>query len=236
MNRKQTIHSPVMWLFFPCIVLILLTACVPGIGQGSTADGMEAPAEHDGQHDFDFIFGRWKIHLKRKLAASSTWIEFEGFGMYRKVWDGRANLNEFEADSPSGHVEGLTLRTYNPQTHLWGLYWVNSRDGILHTPQIGAFKNGRGEFYAEDTSDGRATFVRYVWTVVAANSVHFEQSLSDDGGKTWDTNWISDMERINDESDKSLTDTAAHSTANRGNAEENANMILILCLAAGNIT
>jgi hypothetical protein len=215
MNRKQVVQ-----FFRLYSVLILLIACMPGIGRAGIADEVEATAEHDGQHDFDFIFGHWKIHLKRKAAGSNTWTEFEGSGVYRKVWDGRANLNEFEADSPSGHVEGLTLRTYNPQTHQWSLYWVNSKDGILDTPQIGEFKNGRGEFYAEDTSDGRATFVRYVWTVVAANSVHFEQSLSDDGGKTWDTNWISDMERINDESDKSLTDAAANSKVNKGNPEE----------------
>jgi hypothetical protein len=174
--------------------------------------------EHDGQHDFDFIFGRWKIHLKRKVAASNTWTEFDGFGVYRKIWDGRANLNEFEADSPSGHIEGLTLRTYNPQTHQWSLYWVNSKDGILDTPQIGSFKNGRGEFYAEDTSDGRSTFVRYVWTIVAANSVHFEQSLSGDGGKSWDTNWVSDMERIAD-SDKTPTTAEANSTSGKTTTE-----------------
>jgi hypothetical protein len=109
-----------------------------------------APAtERDGQHDFDFIFGRWKIHLKRRVPAatgSDTWTEFDGYGLYRKVWDGRANLNEFEADSPTGHVQGLTLRTYNPQTHQWSLYWASSQDGVLDIPQIGQFRNGQGEF------------------------------------------------------------------------------------------
>jgi hypothetical protein len=174
--------------------------------------------EHDGQHDFDFIFGRWKIHLKRKVAASNTWTEFDGIGVYRKVWDGRANLNEFEADSPTGHIEGLTLRTFNSKTNQWSLYWANSRDGILDTPQIGSFKNGRGEFYAEDTSDGTSTFVRYVWTIVSANSVHFEQSLSSDGGQTWDTNWISDMERIAG-SDDPPTTAETNSTSAKTNAE-----------------
>jgi hypothetical protein len=171
-------------------------------------DGSKATAEHDGQHDFDFIFGRWKIHLKRRAAGANTWTEFDGLGVYRKIWDGRANLNEFEADSPTGHVLGLTLRTYNPKTHQWSLYWANSNDGILDTPQIGQFKNGRGEFYAADTSDGKCTFVRYVWTIVSANSIHFEQSLSDDGGKTWDTNWISDMVRLPDEPEKAASAAA----------------------------
>jgi hypothetical protein len=203
------------------LFLVLLLSLVSTRTNASPANA-ESPQttsdEHDGQHDFDFIFGRWKIHLKRKVAASNTWTEFDGIGVYRKVWGGRANLNEFEADSPTGHLEGLTLRTYNPHTHQWSLYWGNSNDGVLDTPQIGGFKNGRGEFYAEDTSDGRSTFVRYVWTIVAANSVHFEQSLSGDGGNTWDTNWVSDMERIAD-SDQPPTTTETNSTTGKTDAE-----------------
>jgi hypothetical protein len=154
--------------------------------------------ERDGQHDFDFIFGRWKLHLRRKQPAAGgpdVWSEFDGYGVYRKVWDGRANLNEFEADSPTGHVEGLTLRTYNPKTRQWSLYWASSRDGILAQPQVGQFHDGVGEFYAQDTIDGRSVFVRYVWSNITPVSVHFEQAYSADGGRTWDVNWISDMSR-----------------------------------------
>jgi hypothetical protein len=210
--------------FFLCVVLTVSFACLRALGQAGSADDKTAVAEHDGQHDFDFIFGRWKVHLKRHAAGTSTWSEFDGTSVYRKVWDGRANLNEFDAESPTGHVEGLTLRTYNPKTHQWSLYWASSKDGILDTPQIGQFKNGRGEFYAEDTSDGKSTFVRYVWTITSPDSVHFEQSLSDDGGKTWDANWISDMVRVPDESQKAPLTTETNSPpnkANAGNAGEN---------------
>jgi hypothetical protein len=54
-----------------------------------------APAERDGQHDFDFELGTWKIHLKRlvhPLTGSTTWVEFDGSSVTRKVWDGRAQL------------------------------------------------------------------------------------------------------------------------------------------------
>src|ERR1700729_83431 len=164
----------------------LVTANTPAAGvAGQTA------TERDGLHDFDFIFGHWKIHLKRRAPSANganTWIEFDGYGLYRKIWDGRANLNEFEADSPSGHIEGLTLRTYNPKTRQWSLYWASSRDGILAEPQVGQFHDGVGEFYAQDKIDGKSVFVRYVWSKITANSVHFEQAFSDDGGKTWDVN------------------------------------------------
>lgn len=163
-------------------------------------------AQRDGQHDFDFDLGSWKIHLKRllhPLRGSTTWVEFDGTTVTRKVWNGRSQIEEFEVDSPTGHIEGLTLRLYNPQTHQWSLYWANSKDGTMGgPPNIGEFKNGCGEFYSQDTLNGRAILVRYVWSHITPNSAHFEQSFSDDGGKTWEVNWITDQTRVNEASAK----------------------------------
>jgi len=172
----------------------------------SKPDSQQAPAVRDGQHDFDFELGSWKIHLKRlvhPLTSSTTWVEFDGTSVTRKVWDGRAQIEEFETDSVAGgHIEGLTLRLYNPKSHQWSLYWANSKDGTLVVPQIGEFKNGRGEFYAQDTFNGKAIFVRFIWSNTDTNMPHFEQSFSEDGGKTWEVNWITDQTRVNDGSDK----------------------------------
>jgi hypothetical protein len=165
------------------------------------------PTDHDGQHGFDFEIGTWKIHLKHllhPLTGSTTWVEFDGTSVTRTVWDGRAELEEFETDSPAaGHIEGLTLRLYNPQTHQWSLYWANSKAGIIGVPpNVGEFKNGRGEFFSQDTLNGRTILTRYVWSDITSDSAHFEQSFSDDGGKTWEVNWISNVTRVKNESDK----------------------------------
>ena len=96
----------------------------------------------------------------------------------------------------------LTLRTYNPQSHQWRLYWANSKDGIVVPAQIGQFRNGVGEFYGQDTLNDKAILIRFVWTNTTTNTPHFEQSFSDDGGKTWEVNWITDQTRVNDESGK----------------------------------
>src|SRR5262245_52654700 len=75
-------------------------------------------AEPSGEHDFDFEIGTWKTHLSRlvhPLSGSTTWTEYDGTTVVRKVWDGRANLVELSVDGPSGHFEGLSLRLYNPQ-------------------------------------------------------------------------------------------------------------------------
>lgn len=164
-----------------------------------------ASIQRDGEHDFDPLLGSWKYHLKRRvhtLVGSNEWVEFEGTGDCHKVWDGGSQVDTIKVDGPTGHVKGLTLRVYNPQSHQWRLYWANRKVGILDPPQVGEFKGGRGEFYAQDTYDGKTILIRFVWTNLTTNSPHFEQSFSDDGGKTWEVNWITDQTRVPDKSGK----------------------------------
>ena len=172
----------------------------------SNAGTQSARAEHDGQHDFDFDIGTWKTHLRRlvhPLTGSTTWIELEGTTVVRKVWNGRANLAELEADGPTGHIQVLSLRLYNPEAHQWSLNSANSKGGILSQPTIGEFKNGRGEFFDQETFNGRTILVRNVWSDITPDSCRFEQAFSDDGGKTWELNWIAVDTRVTDSSDKS---------------------------------
>jgi hypothetical protein len=160
-----------------------------------------AAGEHDPQHDFDFEIGTWKTHVKRllhPLSGTSEWTEYDGTSVVRKVWDGRANLLELRMDGPNGHFEGLSLRLYNPQTHQWSLNFSNAASGTVAQPTVGEFKNGRGEFYDQETLNGRAILVRFVISDITANSARFEQYFSADGGKTWEVNWIATDTRIAD--------------------------------------
>jgi hypothetical protein len=129
-------------------------------------------------------------------------VEYEGTTVVRKVWNGRANLVELVADGSAGHFEGLNLRLYNPQSHQWSLNFASSRGGTLSQPTIGEFKNGRGEFFDQETLNGRAIFVRFVISDITSNSCRFEQAFSDDGGKTWEVNWIATDTRVKDEPGK----------------------------------
>ena len=165
----------------------------------STTKTQPAATERDGRHDFDQLLGKWKYHLKRRmnpLTGSNTWVEFDGTGACYKVWDG-SQLDTIEVDGPTGHISGLTLRVYNPQSHQWRLYWANKTIGVLDPPQVGEFKNGRGEFFAQDTINGKTILIRFEWTNLTTTP-HFEQSFSDDGGKTWEVNWITDQTRVQD--------------------------------------
>ena len=163
------------------------------------------PIERDGQHDFDFEIGAWNTHLSRllhPLTGSTTWVEYEGTTVVRKVWNGRANLVELKVDGPKGHIEALSLRLYNPQSHQWSLNFANSNGGGLSQPTIGEFEDARGEFFDQETLNDRAILVRFVISDITPNSCRFEQAFSTDAGKTWEVNWIATDTRVKDESDQ----------------------------------
>ena len=149
-------------------LLIVLLLPLQGLAQQASV--------RDGQHDFDFEIGTWKTHLKRllhPLTKSTTWIEYEGTSVVRKIWDGRANLVELAADGPGGHFEGLNLRLYNPQSRQWSLNFAGGAGGAPSQPTIGEFKNGRGEFFDQEPFNGRAILVRFVISDITPTSCRF---------------------------------------------------------------
>jgi len=154
----------------------------------------------DVQHDFDFHFGTWKTHIRRlvhPLSGSTTWVELDGTVTTRKVWDGRANLEELEAGNATTHFKGLTLFLYNPESHQWSQNFANINSGTLsQTPLIGEFKDGRGELFDQETFNGRTILVRFVWSDITPDSHHVEQAFSDDGGKTWEPNFVATLTRV----------------------------------------
>src|SRR5437870_6164527 len=155
-------------------------------------------SSREGQHDFDFNFGVWKTHIKRvlePLSGSNKSIELNGLVTTHKIWDGRAQWEEIEADGPNGHWQGMTLFLYNPQAHQWNQSFINSKIGELSPPLVGEFKDGRGELFSQDTFNGRSVLVRAVWSNIEPDSHHFEESYSDDGGKTWAPAFIAELAR-----------------------------------------
>jgi hypothetical protein len=179
---------------------ILALNSLPGCAQ-PPADAVpsQAMAEPDGQHDFDFEFGTWTVHIARlqhPLSGSTSWVEYDGTSVVRKIWDGRANLGELEIDGPAGHLEGLSLRLYHPQSRQWAISWANSRDGSLgDKAMIGGFKDGRGEFFDQEPLNGRAIFVRFMFSDITPTNFRLEQAFSADGGKSWEVNWIAKFAR-----------------------------------------
>jgi hypothetical protein len=157
--------------------------------------------QRDGSHDFDFLIGDWKAHVRRlpdRLNNSNKWDEYDGISNHHKLLDSNANFEQFEVTSPDKklHIKAQTLRMYNPTTRQWSIYLIDLDNGTLDTPPVvGAFNGKRGEFYHQETLKGRTILVRYVWLDLSPNSARMEQSYSPDGGKTWEVNWICELSR-----------------------------------------
>jgi hypothetical protein len=159
-----------------------------------------AAAPDDGRHDFDWDIGTWKTHQRRlvhPLTGSTTWVEYRGTDVVRKVWDG-ANVAEIRADGTGGQLEIFALRLYNPDSHEWSIYFTNSRTGAMGVPAVGRFQNGRGDFYDQETFNGKTILLRFSVFDITSTSCHFEQAFSPDGGKSWETNFIVDENVVKD--------------------------------------
>ena len=152
----------------------------------------------DGQHDFDFEIGSWTTELSRlvsPLSGSNEWVEYSGTTVVRRVWDGLANLVELDVSGSAGRIQALSLRLYDAASRLWSLHTASVRGG-MSPPAVGAFADGRGEFRSEESLDGRPILVRFVISDITASSCRFEQAFSDDGGKSWEVNWIATDTRV----------------------------------------
>jgi hypothetical protein len=146
--------------------------------------------------DFDFLVGNWRVanrKLAKRLAGSDDWQEFSSSARCWNLFDGNANVDEFAF--PDG-TYGMTMRLYHPDTGKWWLHWSASSDGVLLPPVVGAFADGQGTFYGDDSHEGTPVRVRYIWSEITEASARWAQAFSIDGERTWETNWVMDFARI----------------------------------------
>lgn len=147
-------------------------------------------------HDFDFFHGEWEVLNRRRtdfLDPDSDWVEFPATHWCRPLFDGAANIDEI--DMPYLGAKGLTLRLFDVDAREWSLNWSSSPTGRLFPPVTGRFEGGRGEFYGDDTHDGKDVRVRFVWSGISDSTARWEQAFSVDGGESWVTNWSMDFSR-----------------------------------------
>jgi len=167
---------------------------------------LPCPAEaaapvRDGAHDFDFLLGDWTAQARQlpdRLNGSNSWILFKGTEHHSRILESNANLEEFEVYNPEKNLRlhAQTLRLYNPETGQWNMYLTDVYSGTLDaTPLVGHFNGKRGDFFRQTQYKGRTILMRYVWFNISSNSARMEQSYSDDGGASWELNWVCELTR-----------------------------------------
>jgi hypothetical protein len=191
--------------------LILLALLSVGLAAPLTATAQASPAYEQttrqtetavhGLHDFDFLVGHWQVHhrkLKQRLANNHDWVEFEGTLFSQPLMGGYANVDDDVFEVPGGTYRGVAPRSFDAKSGQWSIWWLDSRTPTapLDPPVRGSFQNGVGTFYADDTFNGKAIRIRFIWSRITATSCHWEQAFSPDGGKTWETNWEQDLKRV----------------------------------------
>jgi hypothetical protein len=150
--------------------------------------------------DFDFLIGQWKVshrRLKERLLDCQDWERFEGSCHMRPLLGGLGNIDDNVLELPTGTYRALSMRTFDPATAQWAIWWVDGRHPHrLDPPVIGGFADGVGEFQCDDQLRGQPIRVRYRWTDITATTARWQQAFSPDGGLHWETNWVMDFERL----------------------------------------
>jgi len=188
------------------IALLIVGLVAPEI---SSAQASPAAAEKVSQvesavlglHDFDFLVGHWQVHhrkLKQRLVNNHEWVEFEGTLFSQPLMGGYANVDDDVFDVPGGAYRGVAPRSFDAKSRQWSIWWMDSRTPTapMDPPVKGSFHNGVGTFYADDTENGKPIRIRFIWSKITITSCHWEQAYSPDGGKTWETNWLQDLKRV----------------------------------------
>jgi len=167
---------------------------------GRLSQPKSQPANASSNHDFDFLVGSWAVQhrrLKHRLAHSPEWQTFSGTCKTWLLLDGQGNVDDNVLQVPSGTYRAATLRSFDPATKLWSIWWLDSHHPHrLDPPVVGGFHNGIGTFLAKDTFGGRPIVVRFIWSDITPNSAKWQQAFSDNNGKTLETNWVMEFRRI----------------------------------------
>lgn len=151
-------------------------------------------------HDFDFLVGRWNTRqrrLKKRLQGDDQWESFLATSTVQRLPGGVANFDTLVAEAWRPGWVGMSFRVFNPTTNLWSIYWltnegggIDAATGRLGPPVVGRFDGDEGVFEGDDAWEGRPIRVRFRWTRQGPDAARWEQAFSDDGGRTWEVNWV----------------------------------------------
>jgi len=135
--------------------------------------------------------------LKKSLVGSHEWDDFVTCGEGNPLPGGIGDTDYWKTNYWKDLV-GVTVRTYDRNSGLWRIYWVDNTnsEGVIQPPVVGKFKSNVGIFEGPDTRNGLPIVVRYTWTLSpkgASVVAKWEQAFSSDGGKTWETNWYNEF-------------------------------------------
>ncbi|MFN7224568.1 MAG: DUF1579 domain-containing protein [Paracoccaceae bacterium] len=134
--------------------------------------------------------------LRDRLVGCRDWDEFDGMSSMRPVLGGHGNIEDNLIHFPGETYRAIAVRAFDPARGTWAIWWLSSSDPHhMDVPVVGRFENGVGTFLANDTPNGQSIIVRFQWSETQSSSPRWEQAMSNDGGKSWETNWVMNFTR-----------------------------------------
>ncbi len=159
----------------------------------------ELQSSEGGAQDFDFLTGYWKVRsLYRKvgLRGAKEWVEFEGRSEVKPLRNGLGNVGHYSGMRDGKRIQETTLRVFNPASGNWSVFQNDApRVRVSKEPVVGKFSGEKGEFFGNSDVRGRTLRCRLTWIRADNRSPRCEQAFSEDGGRTWETNWIMTLTR-----------------------------------------
>ncbi|NKJ19715.1 DUF1579 domain-containing protein [Dyella sp. SG609] len=190
-HRRQLLQ----WTLASLPALPTMLVALGGLGMAPPA-----AAAASGAHDFDFFLGNWRVHhrrLRKRLAGSRDWDEFEGSSRCQALLGGLVNVNESESRRGGQTYNGLGIRAYDAASGLWADWYLDGgKPTSIEAAGSGRFAGGVGTFLADETFEGKPVKVRGIFTPVTADTCQWEQAFSPDEGRSWETNWIMRYTRV----------------------------------------
>lgn len=153
---------------------------------------------NDPSNDWAWLVGSWSVRhrrLKARLAGCADRETFPGTCVNWGVMEGQGNVDDNVLELPSGTYRAVAVRSHDPATGLWSIWWLDGRTTMIDPPVRGGFENGLGTFIGDDVFEGRPIKVRFQWSGIHGPSPRWEQAFSADGGATWEINWEMDFAR-----------------------------------------
>ena len=101
------------------VCLLFVLAGPRALAAESAREGRQEGELHDGQADFDFLIGSWKVHnrrLKKPLAGSTEWYEFEATVVAAQGLGRPRQHRRVPRRDPGGPHRGLDRAPLRPQS------------------------------------------------------------------------------------------------------------------------
>ena len=137
---------------------------------------------------FDFWVGEWELSYVEdgKPGKSRNHVS--------KVLDGCAILEEFSG-APGTKLDGRSYSTFDRLTGKWKQTWVDNTANYLDF--TGGMVDGRMVLSREMTGrDGQRISQRMVFQDIRRDGLKWLWQRSEDGGRTWSTQWEIDYRRV----------------------------------------